>query len=239
MRTNAANGSRTLSASRAKCGSGLPATSRSGRLPTRSSIGRMSRKPRRYISCDSSSARQRPRRSKKARDSRSGWIIRAIPRSWSFLPRCGILLPRIWRDLLEQDKVVPVDQFRLVDVAEYRLDFARRPASNAPGFLRVVVDQSTRYLGAFRGEASDHCAALEFTVHAFDPDRQEALASGPQGLGCSSVESEPPGNLEVIGEPLLARCKRCLLGGEQSSDCFSGGEPDPDIGFVSRGDHGL
>src|SRR5712691_10728007 len=157
----------------------------------------MSRKPRRCIFCASSSARQRPRRSKKARDSRSGSIIRAIQRSWRFLPRCGILLPRIWRDLLEQDKIVPVDQFRLVDIAEYRLDFARRPAGDASGFLRVVVDQPTRDLGAFRRDASDHCAALEFALHALDPDGQEALTSGLQGLGRSWVEAEPSGNLEV------------------------------------------
>ena len=77
----------------------------------------------------------------------------------------------------------------------------------------LVVDESARDLAAVRREAADDFAALEDAFHADHADRQQALAL-PRDSARTAPASRrmPAGELHVIGEPLLARGERRLLG---------------------------
>src|SRR4030095_8802963 len=68
------------------------------------------------------------------------------------------------------------NQFRLVDIAQYRLDFGRWLAQDTCGFLRAVVDKPARDLATLRIEAADDFAAIEFAGERDHADRQQALA---------------------------------------------------------------
>src|SRR5688572_33358060 len=78
--------------------------------------------------------------------------------------------------LSQQDKVVPMDELRLVDVAEDRLDLAGGLADDLACLARGVVCQAARDFAAGRVEAGHDFAALEFPAHLAHPDGQQALA---------------------------------------------------------------
>src|SRR5207248_7627238 len=84
--------------------------------------------------------------------------------------------------LAEQYQVVPVYQFRLVDITENGFDFGRGLAQNACGFLRAVIDESARDFAAVGIEAAYDLATTEFAGERNDTDRQQALAVALQRL---------------------------------------------------------
>src|SRR5687767_9617042 len=63
--------------------------------------------------------------------------------------------------VLQQNQVVPVYQFRGVDVAELRFDFTRRRPQDAPRIRRAVVDEPARDFAAVFIETAHGLSALE------------------------------------------------------------------------------
>ena len=66
-------------------------------------------------------------------------------------------------DGLQADHVVPVNQFRFVDVPQDRFDLSGWFAGNATGFLRAVIDQATGDLVSIRAKAGNQRTAFEIT----------------------------------------------------------------------------
>src|SRR2546430_7661638 len=91
----------------------------------------------------------------------------------------------------EQNEVVAVNQFALVDVAERRFDFGRWLAENTLRFRHAVVDQAASDLTAIDVETADNFAALESTVASRYPNRQQALAFTSQRPHRAGVQRQP------------------------------------------------
>src|SRR6476620_5076739 len=108
---------------------------------------------------------------------------------------------------LQQNEVISVDQFFVVDVAEDGFDLAAWPAQDALGLGCAVVHQSPRDLAAAGVETADYFAPLEDAFAAQDADWQQALAALQQGPRCTRVEDEAAGQLHVVCQPLLARAE--------------------------------
>src|SRR5690349_11106293 len=114
----------------------------------------------------------------------------------------------------EQHEVVAVDELRLVDVAQHRFDFRRRPAHDARRLLRTVIDEAARDFASVGADAADDLAAAEIAADRDDADRQQALAVAHQRVHGAAIQREPPGETHVIGKPLLARRERAPFGSE-------------------------
>src|SRR5687768_7992533 len=102
-------------------------------------------------------------------------------------------------------------QLELVDVAEPRLDLARRRAQDAARLGRAVVDQAARNLAAPVIDAAYGLAALELPPHVRHADRQQTLALSGERLHRTGVERQGAAHLQVVGQPLLARRERGAL----------------------------
>src|SRR5438067_5437075 len=105
----------------------------------------------------------------------------------------------------EDHQVVAVDELRLGDVAQDRLDLARGLAQDPRRLGRGVVDEAARDLAAVGPDDAYDLAAFEAAFDRGRADREEALAVGNQRLHRARVEHDTSRWLQVIGEPLLAR----------------------------------
>ena len=104
---------------------------------------------------------------------------------------------------------------------------ARRRFQDAARLAGAVIDEPARDFRAV-GAAANYCfAALEFTRHFEDADRQQAFALVPQSFDRARVEHQLAANLQMIGEPLFARGQRLGRGFKQSSDALAARQAAP------------
>src|SRR6267154_41492 len=136
----------------------------------------------------------------------------------------------------EQNQVVAVDQFALIDVAERRFDFGRWLAENTLRFRHAVVDQAASDLTAIDVETADNFAALESTLASRYPNRQQALAFTSQRPHRAGVQRQPAFDADVIGEPLLTCSEGHRFGNQLGADHFARGEPGQHVRLAPVGD---
>src|SRR5437870_4079616 len=138
----------------------------------------------------------------------------------------------------EDHQVVTVDELRLGDVSEDRLDLARGLAQDPCRLGRGVVDEAASDLAAVGSDDAHDLAALEAAFDRGRADCEEALSVGDQRLHRARVEHDAPRRLQVIGEPLLARGDGDGLRGEERPDRFTGEEPNEYVALAAPYDRG-
>src|SRR5574343_430187 len=144
----------------------------------------------------------------------------------------------IVRRLTQGDQVVAVHCCRFVDVAEDAFDLGGRFAGDQACFAAAVVAQAAGDFLAVRTDAGDGGAPLEFTLDCDNADRQQAFAAF-QRIDCAGVQNQAAGQLQVVGQPLLAGGERRGLRDEQRADRFAGGKAGDWIDFAAAGDGGV
>src|SRR5574343_240865 len=144
----------------------------------------------------------------------------------------------IVRRLTQGDQVVAVHDFRFVDVAKDAFDLGGRFAGDQACFAAAVVAQAAGDFLAVRADAGDGGAAFEFTLDRDNADRQQAFADF-QRIDCAGVQNQAAGQLQVVGQPLLAGGERRGLRDEQGTDGFASGQADDRIDFAAAGDGGV
>ena len=96
-----------------------------------------------------------------------------------------------------------MNDFRFIDIAQNGFDVGCGLVGDEAGFAAAVVAQSASDFAAFRTDAGDGGAAFEFAFNGCDANREQAFA-GTQGVHSTGVEDQATGQLQVIGQPLLA-----------------------------------
>ena len=91
-------------------------------------------------------------------------------------------------------------------------------AEDAQRLDMPVIDEPARDLAPFGIEAGDQIAAIELPLDALYTDRQQALALRAQHLRGALVEMQLTANLQLPGDPALARRHHRLRGLEQAAD---------------------
>src|SRR5574343_94584 len=144
----------------------------------------------------------------------------------------------IVRRLTQGDQVVAVHDFRFVDVAKDAFALGGRFAGDQAGVAAAVVAQAAGDFLAVRADAGAGSAAFEFTLDRDNADRQQAFADF-QRIDCAGVQNQAAGQLQVVGQPLLAGGERRGLRDEQGTDGFASGQADDRIDFAAAGDGGV
>ena len=84
---------------------------------------------------------------------------------------------RVWAKDSEQNEIVAVDQFGLLDESEDALDLTRRPACNLSCVRARVIRETARYLSPFARNTADDVTTLKVARDLEHADRQQALAT--------------------------------------------------------------
>ena len=63
--------------------------------------------------------------------------------------------------ILDQDQIVPVNQFLFTDIAQYLADLMRGPPHDTARLFCTIVAETTRYLATGLIPATHHFTALE------------------------------------------------------------------------------
>jgi hypothetical protein len=123
---------------------------------------------------------------------------------------------REWMRGGAQHRIVAMDDLRLVDIAEDVFDVLAGVAGNAPRIAAAVVDQAAR----------DFPPSGEMQATAAPRSNSPCTSTTPIGsrlLPSASALTAPhraaaAAQLQVIGQPLLARVERLRLGNQQGAD---------------------
>jgi hypothetical protein len=84
---------------------------------------------------------------------------------------------------------------------------AGRFSGNLSRIHAGIVHQPSGNFPAGGGDAADDVTALEVAEDIDDPDRQQALAACRECPCCAVVDDDAALELQMIGQPLLARCQ--------------------------------
>ena len=100
-----------------------------------------------------------------------------------------------------------MDNLFITAISEQCPDFLAGMTRDAQCFFGIVVGQAACDVAAVFTNTGDDSTAFKFPEYTLDAYRQQALASGAQRPDCAAIQHQLPGNLQMIGQPLLARCQ--------------------------------
>ena len=114
-----------------------------------------------------------------------------------------------------------MNQFRLVHIAKDGFDLMAGMAHDAARFICAVIDQAACDVLSLLIQQGNYRAALEFTTDRSCTDGQKTFAFLAQGAHRTGVKLDFATDLQMVGQPLLARIQRQRSGSEQGADAFA------------------
>src|SRR5690606_34386007 len=112
----------------------------------------------------------------------------------------------------DQNHIVAMDQFRLVDVTEQFLDLVGWPAENPLRLDSTGVHQATGNFLPLGPHATHPSAPPETTGHRLHTHRQQTPMSLSQGMYGTRIQRQGSASLEMPRQPLLASGMPAALG---------------------------
>ena len=129
-----------------------------------------------------------------------------------------------------------MDQFRFVHITQNGFDFLTGMAQDLLRFLRAVINQTAGNFTALPIQAGHYFATFEIAGNRSHADRQQAFSFLAQCIDRAIVKRKFAADLEVVGEPLLARRRFHLSGDELGADRFALRQADQRVRLAPSGD---